>query len=417
LLTKSDKNLTNFPSKTPKKGKPISLGKVKTYLTGNAFTLSWYADGERKREMRSTLEDALSRAKEINKDLDAGRGHVKSFTATETALLNTCIEQLREIGVPISQAVREYVAAHRILCGKASVEEAARTYSDDRSKADLKPIKFNEVSAEFLLRCERNGLSETYKAASRKFLKRVSRRLGSSHIQDITSKEIGNVVEHEVNGGPRAYNNLLGTISAVFSYARKQGYLSRTEKTEAELVERKPVDRIEKISIYSPDEIRTILKRIESKLVPFIALGAFAGVRTEEIFRMRWEMVDLAKGFVLLDRGFTKTRRRRIIPINQALRSWIAPLHKKTGPIFTSEILRNSATPSGPHGPGKLMPLRSWSAAEMLFGTPSAPIASQNYRTSKRCPPKWVTHQGNSANTMQSWPLLRRPRSGFLSCA
>ena len=78
--------------KTPKKGKPIILGKVKTYLTGNAFTLSWYADGERKREMRSTLEDALSRAKEINKDLDAGRGHVKSFTATETALLNTCIE-------------------------------------------------------------------------------------------------------------------------------------------------------------------------------------------------------------------------------------------------------------------------------------------------------------------------------------
>jgi hypothetical protein len=225
--------------KTPKKGKPIILGKVKTYLTGNAFTLSWYADGERKREMRSTLEDAMSRAKEINKDLDAGRGHVKSFTTTETALLNTCIEQLREIGVPISQAIREYVAAHRILCGKASVEEAARTYSDARSKADLKPIKFNEVSAEFLLRCERNGLSETYKAASRKFLKRVSRRLGSSHIQDITSKEIGNV----------------------------------------------------------------------------------------------------------------------------------------------------------------------------------APIASQNYRMSKRCPPKWVTHQGNSANTMQSWPLLRRPRSGFLSCA
>ena len=103
--------------KTPKKSKPITLGKVKTYLTGNQFTLSYYADGERKREKRATFEDAKARAEEINRDLDAGRGHVRSFTTTETAVINSCVEQLREIGIPISQAVREFITAHRILDG------------------------------------------------------------------------------------------------------------------------------------------------------------------------------------------------------------------------------------------------------------------------------------------------------------
>jgi integrase len=359
--------------KSPKKSKPITLGKVKTYLTGGQFTLSWYADGIRKREKRSTFESAKSRAEEINRDLDNGRGHVRSFTTTETAVINSCIEQLREIGIPISQVVREYVAAHRILEGKASIEEAVRKYTHDRQKADLTPIKFDDVATEFMARCERNNLSEAYKTATKKFLRRVSPSLGQSLIQDITSREIDKVVESLVDGGPRAFNNLLGAVAGVFSYARKQGYLPRTEKTEAEIVERKSSKRIEKIGVYSPEEIHTILGNIGEELVPFIALGAFAGIRTEEIFRMNWEMIDLKKGFILLDRKFTKTHRRRIIPINQALRSWIAPLHKKTGAIYnfrSSHELGNALRAAWPRNKdGEMLVERRRNALRHSYGT------------------------------------------------
>jgi hypothetical protein len=152
--------------KKPKKRTPVIIGKVKTYLTGNHFTLSWCADGERRREMRSTLESTERRAAEINRDLDAGRGHVRSFTTTETALLNSCIEQLPDIGVPLSQVVREYIAAHRFLAGRGSVEEAARKFVEARAKAQLTPIKFDDVAAEFLQRCARNGLSDAYHTIS-----------------------------------------------------------------------------------------------------------------------------------------------------------------------------------------------------------------------------------------------------------
>lgn len=360
--------------KKPKKGAPVIFGKVKTYLTGNQFILSWYADGERRREKRSTFEAAKERAAEINRDLDAGRGHVRSFTTTETAVLNSCIEQLRDIGVPLSQVVREYIAAHRILAGRGSVEEAARKFVEARAKAQLTPIKFDDVAAEFLQRCARNGLSEAYQVASKKFLKRMSARFGASLIQNISAKEIDKAVESEVSGGPRAFNNLLGTVAAVFSYARKQGYLPRAEKTEAELVERKAASRIEKIAIYTPQEIHAILSNISEEMVPFVALGAFAGIRTEEIFRMRWDMIDSSKGYILMDRGFTKTRRRRVVPINAALASWIEPLRKnKTGPIYdfrNSQELGNALRAAWPRdNDGNPLVERRRNALRHSYGT------------------------------------------------
>lgn len=337
--------------KRPKKGKSVIIGKVKTYLTGKHFTLSWYAGEERKREMRTTLEAAYARADEINRDLDAGSGHIRSFTIQESATIENCIEMLRDIGVPISVAVREFVDGYKILGDRASVSEACRKFMEARKKASLTPIKFDDVAAEFLQRNEKQKLSEAYRNASKKFLKRMSKYIGKSYIGDITAKEIGAAVDKEVSGGPRAYNNLLGAVAGVFSYARKQGYLSRTEKTEAELVERRDAERIESIAIYTPEELHLLLNNIGDDLVPFIALGGLAGIRTEEIFRMDWKMVDLKKGYILLDRVFTKTKRRRVIPINAALRSWIEPLHKGSGRIYdlrSSQELGNALRAAWP---------------------------------------------------------------------
>ncbi len=359
--------------KTPKKFKSVTSGKVKIYLTGTSFTLSWYAGKQRKREKRKSLEDARARAAEINRDLDAGSGHVRSFTIQETATIENCIEMLRDIGVPISVAVREFVDGYKILGDRASISEACRKFMEARKKEALTPIKFDDVGAEFLKRNEKQKLSEAYQISSKKFLKRISKYIGKSYIDDITAKEIGAAVDKEVSGGPRAYNNLLGAVASVFSFARKQGYLSRTEKTEAELVERRNVDRIDSISIYTPEELHILLNNIGDDLVPFIALGGLAGIRTEEIFRMDWKMVDLKKGYILLDRVFTKTKRRRVIPINAALRSWIQPLHKSSGRIYglrSSQELGNALRAAWPRDKdGNLIFERRRNALRHSYGT------------------------------------------------
>lgn len=371
--------------KTPKKSKPTTIGKVKTYLTGNAFTLSWYADGERKREKRATLESAKARAEEINRDLDAGRGHVRSFTTTETAVINAAVEQLRDIGVPLSQAVREFVAAHRILEGAASIEEAARRFMAQRKKSELEPITFEEASKLFLERNEKKQLSEAYRTATRKFLARANKRFGSSQLADISPREIERAVDSEVEGGPRAFNNLLGAVSAVFSYARRQGYLPQAEKTNAELVERREA-RVEAIAIYTPGEFDAIIRNIAAEAVPFVALAGLAGIRTEEIFRMTWEQVDFKKGFVILGKEFTKTRRRRLVPICPALRSWLEPLHNGKGRIYdlrSSQELGNLLRDAWPRNEsGAAIVERKRNAFRHSYATYRFALLQDEHRTS-----------------------------------
>jgi integrase len=67
--------------------------------------------------------------------------------------------------------------------------------------------------------------------------------------------------------------------------------------------------------------------------LPFIAIGAFAGARTEEILRLDWEDIHWDQNFVILGRNKTKTATRRIVPILPALAAWLAPYRGKTGKI------------------------------------------------------------------------------------
>jgi integrase len=52
-------------------------------------------------------------------------------------------------------------------------------------------------------------------------------------------------------------------------------------------------DRGGEIGIYTPAELSVMLTGIEAKFVPFVALGAFAGLRTAEIHRLEWQDIDL----------------------------------------------------------------------------------------------------------------------------
>ena len=320
-----------------RKGKPTAItthaGEVKIYATGNQFTLGWYAGGERKREKRATFADAEIRAGEILSDLKTGSGHVRSFNAKQSAVIDAALDLLRPINVPLSNAVREFVECHNLLDGRVTVLEACRAFLKSKNDLDITPIRFSELVKLFIERNQKQGFSESYQLAAAKFLKRVTPALGSKYVADIRAQEIAAVVDKAVTGGPRAFNNLLGTISACLTFARKQGYLPRDRKHEADLVERRDAASQEKIAIYSPKEFNAILTGIEPDLVPFVALAGLAGIRTAEIHRMTWEMVDFKKGFIILDKAFTKTKRRRIIPICTSLKAWLRP-HVGKGRIY-----------------------------------------------------------------------------------
>jgi integrase len=85
--------------------------------------------------------------------------------------------------------------------------------------------------------------------------------------------------------------------------------------------------------IFSTDQIQLALNKANPHLIPSVAIKAFSGVRTEELFEMEWEHVSFQRGHIILPKSITKKNRRRIIPILPNLAKWLAPFEGLTGRI------------------------------------------------------------------------------------
>ena len=126
-------------------------------------------------------------------------------------------------------------------------------------------------------------------------------------------------------------NNARKTIKNLFHFARTRGYLPRgeTEADDLQAFKAPPVA----ISIFTPEEMAKLMKHAQPALRPFLAIAAFAGLRHAEILRLDWQEVDLAGGHIELKAQKAKTAARRLIPIADNPKKWLAPDHQGTGKV------------------------------------------------------------------------------------
>ena len=306
---------------------PASVG------TREAWLVRYYVGGEPKTVRAPTLEVARSRARRALKDIGTGTAHIRSLTLKESAGVDAAISKLQPIGVPLLEAVADYVAARKALPKEWTLGDAVRgflAYKEREAKetAAPEPMKFLEAVAKFHERNDRRGLSEGYKNDCRKHLKIIGKTFDNAIIQTLRQPELTACLESSTQGGSRRFNNLRCTLNALFGFCQKEGILPRDRTHEAALIEKKEERNSESIAIYTPKEMRVILANIGEELLPWALLGGFAGLRVSEVHRLRWDNIRLDAGFITLDKSFTKTRRRRVIPICDALRAWIEPLSK-----------------------------------------------------------------------------------------
>jgi integrase len=87
------------------------------------------------------------------------------------------------------------------------------------------------------------------------------------------------------------------------------------------------------VTIFTPDQIATILAKADATIRPFLALGAFAGLCMAELQRLDWSEVDLDRGFITVAASKAKTRQRRLVPISENLKLWLLPQRRTSGPL------------------------------------------------------------------------------------
>jgi len=113
---------------------------------------------------------------------------------------------------------------------------------------------------------------------------------------------------------PGSRKTAINRLSALFSFARRRGY-----------VEANPLARIEQVSIearppriFSPndaDRFMNTVRIVAPSLLPDAVLGLYAGIRSAELERLDWSCIDLDRGLVRIDAAASKVRRRRLVPL------------------------------------------------------------------------------------------------------
>ena len=298
------------------------------------YIAAYYAEGKRRLVKYKSLEAAKAGAKEIIQTLTTGVAHVATFTPKETASINDAVDILAPLEISLTEAVRQFAEAHKAL-GGGSIVSAAQFYAnhleEENRRGALTPITFPELTTKFL-ESIKGTKSSRYILDLTSKLKKAS-GVFKGQIRSIRADDIDQWLSGMKNASGRTKNNYRTALITLFSYARGKKHLPRGEKTEAEFATRFD-DKGGDIGIYTPEQLRILLTNIEERFVPFVALGGFAGLRTIEILRLEWKDIWFDQDVIEVGKDKAKTATRRLPPILPALKAWLQPLAKKTGPIL-----------------------------------------------------------------------------------
>ncbi|MEI7728653.1 MAG: site-specific integrase [Verrucomicrobiota bacterium] len=74
----------------------------------------------------------------------------------------------------------------------------------------------------------------------------------------------------------------------------------------------------------------------------YLAIGAFAGLRSAEIERLDWAEVHLADRFIEVKAAKAKTASRRLVPISDNLAQWLAPYAQEAGRVAPADNIQSN---------------------------------------------------------------------------
>lgn len=299
-----------------------------------SYRIVYFKEGRRVRERARTLDLARNRVQELKGELKTGTVHVGTLTAKQKHVIGDALEMLEKEGgqLGLLEALNQFFEAKRLLAGKATtVPDAVRGYLKVQERAKLEEITFPELVEKYIVWVKAQK-SRRYSLDMRARLRTAAKTL-KKNIADIKTADIDEWLQGMKKLSGRTKNNYRTAVRTLFRYARDKNYLPRQEKTEAEFTSRYAEDPTD-IEIYTVDQIKTLLTHITPRMVPFVALGAFAGLRTAEITRLEWKHVRFDTNVIVVPVTVAKTSNRRLAPILPVLRAWLKPFEKDKGKVL-----------------------------------------------------------------------------------
>jgi hypothetical protein len=211
-------------------------------------------------------------------------------------------------------------------------------------------------------------------------LDQLAETFAGRQVADIHAPDLADWLAMRADGlSAKRAKDLRGSLAMFWSWCRKQGIAGSEGPTP---VERLPVPKIgsHAMRVLAPDELAAILGAVRREWRAWVVLGAFAGLRPEEIAPaesklankrgLRCEEIDWDFGVIRVPAVVSKIKRPRIVPMSDALRAGL--LWAGIEPGMQGKVcLRNPAKPGELKRLGKILFGGEWpkSAIRHSFGS------------------------------------------------
>jgi integrase len=261
--------------------------------------------------------DAFLNEKQRERDEFGRQG---MLTSGDRLLFTECCEALKPFGKTLRDAVEHFVEHLRTKSCNLSVQKFAEQYVQSKEA-----------------KLARGDLKKCHVVDIQNRLNKFTAKFGDVQLGQVDFKAVEPWLDER--GSTQNRRNFYTVVSGLFNEAVRFGHITAN-----------PLSRIEKPKksngapeIYTVDEMQKLLstaKQIAPDVLPIIALGAFAGVRSDltngEISRLSWEAIDF-RGHIDISASVAKRAKRRVIPMQPNLAAWLEPYRGKTGLIIPAD--------------------------------------------------------------------------------
>lgn len=121
---------------------------------------------------------------------------------------------------------------------------------------------------------------------------------------------------------PSSRNSFLTWMRAFLRWCKSRGYVARVV-TDSIPKARTNEAQVGILTVSQSRDLMRATQKHDPELIPYVALGMFAGIRPNEITRLKWSQIDLKAARINLTGSATKTRRNRWVTIAPNLKEWL----------------------------------------------------------------------------------------------
>jgi site-specific recombinase XerD len=294
----------------------VKIYRVRPAGKPEAFQVADFSTGRRRLREFADENEARGEAARIATLLGQGQVKAASLIGGEVESYGRAMALLGPSGVSLEVAVDTFAEAFRILGGNRVLEAARGLATKAVAPA---PQGVGQSVADFIASRKARGASAYYLSDLHYKLARFSRAF-VCRMDEIQTRDVQKWIEG-LKLGSQTQKSFRTVLHTFFEFGISRGHvLSNPVKGTEDIQVRRGT-----IGIFSPDEMARLLEAARATnpaVLPVLILGGFCGLRTAEIERLEWQ--DIRESHVVVGAHQSKTSLRRIVPILDAARAWLA---------------------------------------------------------------------------------------------